>query len=459
MARRPDPGRRSHLASLWRFEAGNHALRKIAPDGQVSTLAGGDLVSVFADGQGGGAKFLKPKIVASDAAGNVFMLDQDSYIRKITPTGSVTTVANIVDDNACREVGHLPNFCPKTFTVDASGTIYFMSGNRLHRLAADGRPVMLLDKVRSRGVPTPAFTSPISPSPLVVGSTGDVYIADFNEHVIRKVSRRGEASILAGRTLPPNRGPSNDSVDGQGAAASFARPIGMVRDELDNLYVLEADYAIRKVTSAGVVTTLRQGTRDFPSTWAYDAQGSAGDVGGNFYFSVARSTSVNASALGPTWIVKIDAQGAESVYAGSDATGGDTDGVGSAALLSVPRSPAMGADGNLLVLDQNLTPYAHTPNYEVEAGRVRRISPSGATTTLVIEQNSIDAMAGMATDKQSNAYVGVGRQIRAIASNGSVTPFFIGGADLPDGFKVLAADAAGAVYAAVASRERKPGVV
>ena len=440
-------------------EAGSHALRKIAPDGQVSTLAGGDLVSAFADGQGGGAKFLKPKIVASDAAGNVFMLDQDSYIRKITPTGSVTTVANIVDDNACREVGHLPNFCPKTFTVDASGTIYFMSGNRLHRLAADGRPVMLLDKVRSRGVPTPAFTSPISPSPLVVGSTGDVYIADFNEHVIRKVSRRGEASILAGRTLPPNRGPSNDSVDGQGAAASFARPIGMVRDELDNLYVLEADYAIRKVTSAGVVTTLRQGTRDFPSTWAYDAQGSAGDVGGNFYFSVARSTSVNASVLGPTSIVKIDAQGAESVYAGSDATGGDTDGVGSAALLSVPRSPAMGADGNLLVLDQNLTPYAHTPNYEVEAGRVRRISPSGATTTLVIEQNSIDAMAGMATDKQSNAYVGVGRQIRAIASNGSVTPFFIGGADLPDGFKVLAADAAGAVYAAVASRERKPGVV
>ena len=59
-----------------------------------------------------------------------------------------------------------------------------------------------------------------------------------------------------------------------------------------------------------------------------------------------------------------------------------------------------------------------------EAGRVRRISPSGATTTLVIEQNSIDAMAGMATDKQGNAYVGVGRQIRAIASNGSVTPFF-----------------------------------
>ena len=157
--------------------------------------------------------------------------------------------------------------------------------------------------------------------------------------------------------------------------------------------------------------------------------------------------------------MKIDAQGAESVYAGSDATGGDTDGVGSAALLSVPRSPAMGADGNLLVLDQILTPYAHAPNYEVEAGRVRRISPSGATTTLVVEQNAIDAMADMATDKQSNAYVGVGRQIRAIASNGSVTPFFIGGADLPDGFKVLAADAAGAVYAAVASRERKPGVV
>ena len=139
----------------------------------------------------------------------------------------------------------------------------------------------------------------------------------------------------------------------------------MVRDELDNLYVLEADYAIRKVTSAGVVTTLRQGTRDFPSTWAYDAQGFARDVGGNFYFSVARSTSVNASFLGPTWIVKIDAQGAESVYAGSDATRGDTDGVGSAALLSVPRSPAMGADGNLLVLDQILTPYAHAPNYEV----------------------------------------------------------------------------------------------
>lgn len=52
-------------------EAGNHALRKIAPDGQVSTLAGGDLVSAFADGQGGGAKFLKPKIVASEPVNEI----------------------------------------------------------------------------------------------------------------------------------------------------------------------------------------------------------------------------------------------------------------------------------------------------------------------------------------------------------------------------------------------------
>lgn len=417
-------------------EGGNHALRKIAPDGTVSTVAGGDMAAAFADGQGAAAKFLNPQFVAADANGNWYVSDNGDFIRKVTPQGSVTTLANVSTDLNC-QISMAYCHLGKPLAVDVTGTVYLTINNQLRKLGPNGQMTTLVKSISSQGIPTPAFSFVYQPSSLVVDAQGTIYIADRNQPVVRKVSPSGEMTILAGSE---ERGPV---ADGQGSDARFDELQAITMDASGNLYVLEGNGAIRRITPAGAVSTVRQKTRNFGGGYAYDYVGFARDAAGNFYLSVLGNGD-NALSYGHPAILKIDAQGVESVYAGRQGVAGDADGTGSAAQFSGPRSPSFDANGNLVVLDRSTW---GSRLHLGESVSLRRIAPDGGTTTLV-RTNYDHLMIGSAVDAHGNAYVGGGRRILVVAPDGTAKPFVDGRAGLPEWLMVLAVDGTGSVYAA-----------
>lgn len=436
-----DPG-----GNLMVAESGNHALRKITPEGVVSTVAGGDMVSGFADGQGAAAKFLNPQFVAADGSGNWYVSDNGNYIRKVTPAGVVSTLANVAADVGC------PATCIKykPLAVDSAGTVYFIANNQLRKLGADGQAVTVVDAISSQGIPTPAFSILYLPSSLVADTKGNIFIADRNQPVIRKVTPTGEMSVLAGGSVPATPG-----VDGMGSNARFTVLQAITRDASDNLYVLEGNGAIRKITPEGLVSTVRQATDTWSSSWGYTFLGFARDAAGNYFVS-AMGSSANAPVLGNPAILKIDPQGVQSAYAGNQGQVGDADGAGNVARFSDPRSPSIDPGGNVFVLDSIWDPNTHLANHRVESRYLRRIAPSGNTTTIARISNYEDGMAGAAVDRQGNTYVGGRQRIRIVAADGSVKSVVEADRSLPDGFKVLALDSEGSVYAAAGSIEPAP---
>jgi sugar lactone lactonase YvrE len=419
-------------------EGGNHALRKIAPDGTVSTVAGGDMAAAFADGQGAAAKFLNPQFVAADTNGNWYVSDNGQYIRKVTAQGAVTTLATVTTDSRCGDM-HLCD-AGKPLAVDGAGSVYFTANNQLRKLGPNGQITTLVNAISSAGIATPAFSFVYLPSSLVVDAQGTIYIADRNQDVVRKVSPSGEMTILAGSEA---RGPV---ADGQANDVSFQGLQAITLDASGNLYVLEENGAIRRITPAGAVSTVRQKTQNYGGGYAYNYVGFARDAAGNFYLSVPGNGD-NTAGFGHPAILKIDAQGVESVYAGRQGVAGDADGTGSAAQLSSPRSPSVDANGNLVLLD---TSSGGSRLYIGESRSLRRIAPDGGTTTL-LRRDYENPMIGTAVDAHGNAYVGGGRRIRVIAPDGTAKPFVEGKAGLPEWLMVLAVDGAGSVYAAAGS--------
>jgi sugar lactone lactonase YvrE len=169
----------------------NHRIRKITSAGVVTTLAGSG-TGTFADGTGTSASFRNPYGVAVDSSGNVYVADQlNQRIRKITSAGVVTTLAG-------------------------NGTAAF----------ADG---------------TGTSARFNSPQGVAVDSAGNVYVADYNNQRIRKITSAGVVTTLAGQTTP-------GSTDGTGTNARFNGPTGIAVTSGGILYVVDSDNnRIRKI--------------------------------------------------------------------------------------------------------------------------------------------------------------------------------------------------------------------
>lgn len=245
-------------SNVYVADTANHTIRKITPAGLVSTLAGTAGLSGSTDATGAAARFNTPRGVATDIAGNVYVGDSgNSTIRKITPAGVVTTLAGTAGISGSTDAaGTAARFSlPDGIATDSAGNVYVAdSGNHtIREITAAGVVSTLAGTAGSSGSidAAGALARFNSPRGVATDSANNVYVADTNNHTIRKVTPAGVVSTLAGTAG------TGGSADGIGAAARFNGPNGVATDNASNVYVADTNNnTIRKVTPAGTVTTV-----------------------------------------------------------------------------------------------------------------------------------------------------------------------------------------------------------
>lgn len=283
------------VGNVYVAEVNRPRIRKITPAGETTTLAGAPI-----DGTGSTARieFEWPSGLAVDAVGNVYVSSGYSTVLKITPGGVVTTLAGTRDvQDSTDGVGSAARFrVPEGVAADTAGNVYVADtlNNTIRKITPDGTVSTLagLSTKGSQGHVDGSGTSArfSTLGDLVVDASGNLYVADPGNHCIRKVTPAGLVTTFAGSPA------SVGSVDGTGTAASFGRPMGVALDASGNLYVSDADFhVIRKITTVGVVTTLAGS----PGQWGrVDGTGAAARFRG--------PTGIDVDGNGTVWVMDRD---------------------------------------------------------------------------------------------------------------------------------------------------------
>ncbi|MBY0244854.1 MAG: T9SS type B sorting domain-containing protein [Sphingobacteriaceae bacterium] len=312
--------------------------------GLTSTFVGSGAAG-FVDGGSAVARFDYPIGVTLDALGNLYVADfYNNRIRKITPLGEVGTFAGSTPGYANGAVALAKFKNPIDLAFDASGNLYIadFTDHRIRKITTAG----VVSNLAGDGAPSFAdgtgsaakFSYPRS---VAVDGSGNVYVVDSKNHRIRKITPAGVVSVFAGGAA--------GFADGAAAVAKFNEPRGVAIDASDNLYVVDSDnQRIRKITPAGVVSTLAgNGTRGFA-----DGPGTVAKFNNPRGIVVHSSGNVYVADFDGHRIRKITPAGVVSTLSGSG-TSGFADGAANVAKFSNPNSVVAGASGNVYVTDSN----------------------------------------------------------------------------------------------------------
>jgi sugar lactone lactonase YvrE len=448
-------------ANVYVTDTSSNTIRRITAAGVVSTFAGTVGVAGSADGAGAAASFNAPIGLAADVAGNVYVADTgNDTIRKITPAGVVTTLAGThgVVGSADGSGAAARFNAPSNLAVTAAGNLLVTdTGNNTIRLVTSaGVVTTVAGRAGTAGSADGAGTAATFnvPSAIAVDGGGNAYVGDLGTFILRKVTTAGVVTTIAGGVGVAG------FTDGTGTAARFATPSGLASDASGTLFVADQTNAvIRQISTAAVVSTFAGAPAISGS-----ADGAASVATFNEPFSVAVDAALNVYVgdfLGAT-LRKVTPAGVVSTLAGSPGMQGSADGTGAAARFATMQGVAVDAAGTVYVADRlNQS--------------IRKVTPAGVVTTLagspsvvgaadgVGASASFDAPTAVAVDAVGNLYVADGNPtVRKITPAGAVTTIAgargrIGNTDGPGSVasfgspQGIAVDAAGNVYVADAT--------
>ncbi|MFE6993939.1 NHL domain-containing protein [Streptomyces pharetrae] len=252
--------------TLYFSDHNNHQVRKVTTDGRIRTVAGTGTAGFGGDqGPALSAQLDGPREVAVDRAGNLYIADSENHrIRKVTADGQIGTVAGtgtagFSGDDGPSVAAELN--CPYGIAVDSTGNLYIADtdNHRIRQITPDG-------KIRTvAGTGTPGFSGDggaataaqlNTPYGVAVDGAGNLYITDAENHRVRRVAGDGTISTVAGT--------GTDGFSGDGGPATSAQlnyPFGLAVDCVGALYI--ADYVnnrIRKVAAAAMAGLPESGT-------------------------------------------------------------------------------------------------------------------------------------------------------------------------------------------------------
>ena len=342
--------------------------------------------------------------ITADGAGK-FYITYENRTFAFTPAGVSTSLGTTPCAGGvgivANKAGNIYRACGSAVVkVGTAGAVTILAGSPTTPGAVDGTGLV----ARFRGI-----------SAMAIGADGMIVVADNSNGTIRRVAADGTVSTLAG-------GPRTGAVvDGAGAAARFADMRGMAVDLQGNIYVTDRN-CLRKVTSAGVVTTI---AGDPTVTGSANGAGAVArfsspsglgvDAGGNLYVADRGNFSIR----------KVSPSGQVSTLAGRPEQRGSGDGFGAFASFNAPSAMTIDASGNLLVAD-------------IDSGTIRKVSPGGVVTTVIGTPNitrssgSIDGWGqearfrdpqGLTIDASGNVYVAdsLNHTIRKVSPAGLVS--------------------------------------
>jgi uncharacterized protein (TIGR03437 family) len=480
--------------NLYVSDAANHRVRKLSPSGIITTVAGTGVAGFSGDGGPAVAAQLNaPYGLAADSHGNLYIADLgNARVRWVRPDGIIATIAGggsippgQWNDGSTATVVSFVS--PRNLALDGAGNLYFsdFGGHRVYRLAPDGSVSAAAGTGASgySGDGIAATRSRIAyPTAVAIDNQGSLYIADSQNHLIRKVVSGVIYSI--------------------GRAAT---PTGLALDAAGTLYAADRGAGlILRMPAIGPATALNAPARDLcvgAGGFLYAADGtvvrriSSGIAtvaagGGNLAFGdngpaasarLNHPSGVAADALGNIYIAdrdnhrirRVTPDGTISTVAGTGVAGNGGDGgAATQAQLNAPSGVSLDAAGNLYIADtgnhrvRQLTPSGQivpvvstglvAPVYALAdgsgnvyvadsgGGKIFRVGTTGAMTTVL---DRLESPGGLALDGSGNLYFteAAGKHVRRLGPAGDVTGFGEGFWSAPRG---IAANNAGDVWVA-----------
>lgn len=440
-------------------DRGNHTIRRVSITGDVTLYAGRPNISGFADGGPLFAVFDQPSSITVDAADNLYVVDSSNHmIRRITPDGVVSTFAGLSgapgSADGPRLVSRFTN--PESITIDSAGVLYVADrGNHtIRRIAVDGTVTTLAG---APGLPgavnaTGAAARFQSPSGVIAYANGSVIVIDTGNSALRLVAPNGAVSLLAGQldsegyrngapldtrffqpggaaftadgivvadtlnhsirkldgqtfatTFLAGGGGNFGRQDGQGAAALFNYPTGVAAHSSGDIYVADTrGTSIRRISPNGLVQ--RVAGAELGGDAYRDGAASIQSLNYPMGVAVAPDRTIYFCENQRHTIRRVLPNGTVETVAGLEGTAGSSDGTDTTARFNFPSGVALDADGNLFIADAGnhliRRIAAGTRTVTTLAG-----STTPGTTDGVGNAARFNFPRGVATDVQGNVYV------------------------------------------------------
>ena len=423
--------------NLYIYDSLNFRIRRVTPDGTISTYAGVGINGYTGDG--GPATKARIQLsgkMAVDSAGNLYFTDGiDSVIRRVTPDGTISTYAGNGQPASAPNNGDKGPASKASLglssggiAVDSAGNLYVAEDltNQIRKIAPDGT----ITTVAGSGVvgfqDGPALNAQFyTPFGIAVDPAGDVFVADVNNGLVRKVAK-GVVSSVAGT---PVFGFSGD--EGPALNATFRFPEGVAVGGDGDLFIEDnGNFRIRSVSSDGIISSVA-GNGQFDDTPDGTPAGEAALSGPNF-LSFDPAGRLLIADSGNYTVRRVDPDGRIETIAGLGVQGVGQGyqliygGPATSTLLGTPRQALADQQGNLYVSDDYASVvYRITPdgNLNVYAGQVGVYQFGGDNVPAT--SSSFTGPQGLALDAAGNLYIadpGENR-VRKVSPNGTITTF------------------------------------